>query len=53
MATEPSVAERMPPAIEQSVVFPEPDGPTSATISSAPTVRVAWSSAVTALSPTS
>ena len=26
----------MPPAIEQSVVFPDPDGPTSATISSAP-----------------
>ncbi len=32
--SQPSVAERMPPAIEHSVVLPEPDGPTSATISS-------------------
>ena len=36
----PSVAERRPPAIEQSVVLPEPDGPTSATISSLPSVSV-------------
>ena len=32
--TWPDVGERIPPAIEQRVVFPEPDGPTSATISS-------------------
>ncbi len=37
--TAPSVGVSRPPAIEQSVVFPEPDGPTSARISSAPTVR--------------
>ena len=32
--------------------LPEPDGPTRATISSWPTVRVAWSSATMSLSPT-
>jgi hypothetical protein len=37
----PSVADRIPPAIEHSVVLPEPDGPTSATISSLPSVSVA------------
>ncbi len=43
----PSVADRIPPAMEHSVVLPEPDGPTSATISSLPSVSVAWSSATT------
>ncbi len=32
--TRPSVGDRMPPAIEQRVVLPDPDGPTRATISS-------------------
>ena len=32
--TCPAVGDKIPPAIEQRVVFPEPDGPTSATISS-------------------
>ena len=43
----------MPPAMEHSVVLPDPEGPTSATISSEATVKVAWSSATTSLSPIS
>ena len=39
--TRPSDAPRRPPAIDSSVVFPDPDGPTSATISSSSTVSVA------------
>jgi hypothetical protein len=50
--TEPSVAASSPPAIEHSVVLPDPDGPTRATISPRSTVRSAWSSATTSSSPT-
>ena len=43
--TRPDVGVSRPPAIEISVVLPDPEGPTSATISSLPTVSVAWSTA--------
>ena len=49
--TSPEVAVSRPPAIEHKVVLPEPEGPTSATISSVATLNVTPSSAATALSP--
>ena len=50
---EPEVADKMPPAIEQSVVLPDPDGPTRAMISSLAHLEVASSSATTSSSPIS
>jgi hypothetical protein len=50
--TRPSVGLRMPPAIEHSVVLPEPDGPMRATISPRSTRRSTASTAVMSVSPT-
>ena len=52
-STRPLLGVRSAPAIEHSVVLPEPDGPMRATISRASTVRSRWSSAVMVVSPTS
>ena len=49
--TCPEVACNRPPAMDNNVVLPEPEGPTSATISVAATVRSARASAVTAVGP--
>ena len=49
--TCPLVGVSSPPAIEMSVVLPEPDGPTSASISSSPRVSDAWPTATISSSP--
>jgi len=48
--TRPFVGERIPPAMVHRVVFPDPEGPTRATISSSATFMSIPSSATTSWS---
>lgn len=50
-STRPDVGESSPPAMDNRVVLPDPDGPSRANISLWATVRVACWSATTSLSP--